>query len=55
MSHLKLTTIQKQRRAKYVSGGLKAKPLANTSREQQKAASKKALADSLNVSELIFV
>lgn len=55
MSHLKLTTIQKQRRAKYVSGEFKAKPLAKTSREQQKAASQNALAHSLNASELVFV
>jgi hypothetical protein len=55
MSHLKLSEIQKQRRVMYVNGELEAKPLPETSREQQKESSQNALAHSLSASKLVFV
>ncbi len=55
MSHLKLTMAQKQRRTMYVRGELQAKPLAKSSRAQQKLASQTALKQSLSATELVFV
>ncbi|WP_157822454.1 hypothetical protein [Psychromonas sp. Urea-02u-13] len=55
MSYLTLTKAQKERRMMYVSGELKAKPLAKNSRAQQKLVSQTTLKQSLSATELVFV